>query len=235
MLLPCLVSASTLSYIINGLPVDSVEQEPTGPGNVLATIIASPQSLEADFLSVFGEEISRKPSFEVGWDRTNALGASRWTTASSPNEHEFFGFAIAAAEGYQIAIDGINFQWGSTQDGPSDLVMTIDVGNLSTGLNSENEIDTYSLNTGTGNNPAATHIEQPLSISATSDIIIFRFYGFGGSGDTGNNKGGFWDETGDDPIELSVTVSAVPEPNSTAAVFCIAALTALAWSKRRRG
>lgn len=200
---------SSVEYVINGLPTESTQQSPTLPSGVIGTIISDPQTLDVDFFDKFGETLSNKPSFSVGWDRSNALGAVIWTDNTSPDATQMFAFAIKGISA--IELTNLSFSWGSTENGPKKLDVTMDIGNLSTGKATETAVATYNLNTGTGNNPAQTLISENISIGSTTDIIIFRFYAYD-AGDTpglGNNKGGFWDETGSNPISLTL----VPEPS----------------------
>ncbi len=205
---------SSVLYDINSLAENAQSQSPSLPSNVLGTIVADPADLESNFSSIFGTGLlGAKPDFSVGWV-AESLGALVWTAADVRDENEVFAFAVKAASGYTLDINNLSFRWGSTQDGPRKLDITMDIGNqgntLATLIGDNLDLST-DVATGNGNNIAGTNISVPITMDPTTSIVIFRVYGYDAGPGVGNNSGGFWDETGGNPISLDMVV--VPEPS----------------------
>jgi len=184
-------------------------------------------------------------------DSTGLLGAFGWTDQAALDANDYFEFKVTPEMGYEITYDMLSYglfrEKTQTFDGPGtwDVQFSLDgfatagthlsSSSVSVGAEGTLNQDNFSINVST--------------IGSQTGAVTFRFFGYNRMGNA-NSYGGFgnvpdstvdssmyaltWTGTGAD-VQLTGTVSAVPEPAHYATVFgLLALLGAIAFRSKRR-
>lgn len=131
-----------------------------------------------------------------------------------------FTITLTPAAGYQVSITSLSLGSRSTNSGPTTLALRTSADGFAS--------DAFSTSVSTGGTWALVQTGALSNITGTSsDPLTIRIYGYGGTSASGGN----WRF---DDVSMTVSMSAVPEPSTYAAISGAAALFGAMWHRRRR-
>lgn len=131
-----------------------------------------------------------------------------------------FTVTLTPAAGYQVSLGSISWGSRSTASGPTTLAVRTSADGFAS--------DAYSTAVSTSSTWALIQTGGLSNITGTSaDPLTLRIYGYGGTSTSASN----WRF---DDLSMSVSLSAVPEPSTYAAIAGATALVGAMWHRRRR-
>lgn len=165
----------------------------------------------------------------AGNSGNNRYNASNWSTgasfsvASSGNDYAYF--QITAKSGYALDLRGatITFSLQNSGTGPDFYSVRSSVDSYASDLSSAST----ALNAAGGTTSTSLTLSNSITLSAITDTVQFRVYGWGASATSGTMSINSWSMTGS-------VASAIPEPSTYAAMAGVAALLGVMLHRRRR-
>lgn len=131
-----------------------------------------------------------------------------------------FTITLTPAAGHQVSITSLSLGSRSTGSGPTTLALRTSADGFAS--------DAFSTSVSTGGTWALIQTGALSNINGTSsDPLTIRIYGYGGTSASAGN----WRL---DDVSMTVSMSAVPEPSTYAAISGAAALLGALWHRRRR-
>ena len=143
------------------------------------------------------------------------FSATSWTGAAPGTN--YFEFTLTPNSGYQLSITSLTFGYRATSTGPTAFAV-------------RSNSDSYAANlaSGTITNDAAWYSSGALSItlSGLSTATTLRIYGSGASAGGGTFRV--------DDVTVAGSVTAIPEPSTSAAIIAVVALAGVMIRRHRR-
>jgi hypothetical protein len=152
-----------------------------------------------------------------GFDQSGLAGAI--------TNQDYLAFTITVADGYTLNLASLEYLAGKSSG--STTLSAVLTSNR-TGFTASDALDTYTF---TNSSPALRSVTLAgiTSLQTITGTVEFRLYGVSSSTDTFRIRS----NAGAD-LKISGTVTAVPEPATTAAIAGAAALVGVIWLRRQR-
>lgn len=189
-----------------------------GAGNLLSTTTAE------DLTNAI---LSRGPGLTEVTNLSSVYQSIDWTTSASPDSGDYLEITLSASPGYKFSLTSIHLDHGGSTAAPTDFVL-------------RSSLDDYTTDLGSFIYSNRGNLESDdftaLTITAQSSLTL-RIYGYGAS--IGSANWGLFSSTfePDGPDELIIygTVTAVPEPATSAlAISGVVLITALRHRRNRK-
>lgn len=197
----------------------------TGAGDASANINAAVSHLTISNITAFtGQTLTlANASASSGYTGASANYNASFATvagAFNVNSSSAFTFTLTPASGYQVSVSSISFGSRSTASGPVSLAIRTSADNYASNVfaSSVTANSVWSLQTASSLSSITGTSASPLSV---------RLYGYGGTSASAGN----WRI---DDLNVTLTVSAVPEPSTYAAIAGAVALAGVMMWRRRR-
>lgn len=153
----------------------------------------------------------------------SSISSNGWTTAASIDVNDYYEFSITPASGYRIDVGTLSFAERRSNTGIRNWEIRTSLNSFSTVVGSASVPDNDLTR-----NQSVIFGDAYNSISST---LTIRIYGFAAEAGTGTWR--LANNTDTSNMQLTGTVSAIPEPSTFAALLGLTALAGVATRRRR--